>query len=476
MNETPPTPPTGEGGEGGGPEAQRTGRPRQLLRSSTDRMLGGVAGGLAEYFDIDPVLVRIAFAITGLMGIGLLAYLALFIFVPEDDGWGHPVQARDRDRLIAVGVALLLVIIIPGGIFPLASLDWWWGVSIALFWLAILAGSAYAIYWLFVGRKRGEDGAGTDASEMPTRAMAAPGAGPPGGTTPRRPAATGDPGSPGSGPESTRGRETSFGRIVVMVLAFSALALFSLFLAGTSAWAAAVGGAGVIAVIVILCGVLLAVAAFSRPMRWLIVPALALALPAAAVQAADFELEGGYGNRVIRPERLADIPEDGYKMAAGNMTIDLRQVDWRANSTLDLPAKLSFGRVSIIVPDDVCVASDIDVWAGGFEVLGESDSDFRVKYRRTLPAGAGPTLNLEGDVDIGWVEVLTRIPEDHPHGPHHGLVEPNASQPAHCLNADDEPRQRAGRQADRTGQREQTGERAGKPAKDTQAAGGRNGR
>lgn len=225
---------------------------------------------------------------------------------------------------------------------------------------------------------------------------------------------------------------------MLMIALFAALAIFSLFLATTSAWGAAVGGTAVVAVAVILAGIMIGAAAFVRPMRWLIVPALALALPAAAVAAADYQLEGGYGDRVIRPARLADIPDDGYRMAAGNMVIDLRQADWRHGSEVELPAKLNFGRISVVVPENVCVASDVEVWAGGFEILGESDSDFRVDYRRTLPETAAPKLHLKGNVDIGWVEVLTRMPAEDWEDFHPGLREPNATQPAHCLEEQQE--------------------------------------
>lgn len=58
---------------------------KKLYRSRRDKMLGGVAGGLAEYFDIDPTLVRIAFVITLFLGgSGILAYVILWIVVPEE--------------------------------------------------------------------------------------------------------------------------------------------------------------------------------------------------------------------------------------------------------------------------------------------------------------------------------------------------------------------------------------------------------
>ena len=58
---------------------------KKLYRSRKDKMLGGVAGGLAEYFEIDPTLVRIAFVVTLMLGgTGMLAYLILWIVVPEE--------------------------------------------------------------------------------------------------------------------------------------------------------------------------------------------------------------------------------------------------------------------------------------------------------------------------------------------------------------------------------------------------------
>jgi phage shock protein C len=67
--------------------------PKKLTRSSSDRMVGGVASGLAEYFGIDPVMARVAFVIATLMsGAGLIAYLALLIVVPtEEDAAHHPL-------------------------------------------------------------------------------------------------------------------------------------------------------------------------------------------------------------------------------------------------------------------------------------------------------------------------------------------------------------------------------------------------
>lgn len=60
---------------------------KRLYRSRKDKMLAGVAGGLAEYFDVDPVLTRIIFVVTAIIsGIGLIAYVLLWIIVPQNPG------------------------------------------------------------------------------------------------------------------------------------------------------------------------------------------------------------------------------------------------------------------------------------------------------------------------------------------------------------------------------------------------------
>lgn len=56
----------------------------RLYRSSNERMIFGVCGGIAEYFEIDPTLVRLLFVIFAVAGgPGLLAYIVLAIVLPE---------------------------------------------------------------------------------------------------------------------------------------------------------------------------------------------------------------------------------------------------------------------------------------------------------------------------------------------------------------------------------------------------------
>ena len=59
---------------------------KRLYRSRKDRVLGGVCGGIAQYLEVDPVVVRLMWAIGTLisMGVGLLAYIIAWVIIPEE--------------------------------------------------------------------------------------------------------------------------------------------------------------------------------------------------------------------------------------------------------------------------------------------------------------------------------------------------------------------------------------------------------
>jgi phage shock protein PspC (stress-responsive transcriptional regulator) len=58
---------------------------KRLYRSQTDRQVAGVCGGLAEYFNVDPTLVRIIFLLLFFgMGNGFILYAVLWMVIPEE--------------------------------------------------------------------------------------------------------------------------------------------------------------------------------------------------------------------------------------------------------------------------------------------------------------------------------------------------------------------------------------------------------
>ncbi len=58
---------------------------KKLYLSDTDRKIGGICGGLGEYFDKDPTLFRIGFIIATLLsfGLGIVAYIMMWFIIPK---------------------------------------------------------------------------------------------------------------------------------------------------------------------------------------------------------------------------------------------------------------------------------------------------------------------------------------------------------------------------------------------------------
>jgi len=58
---------------------------KRLYRSGKDKILGGVCGGIAEYFKVDPVIIRLLWVLFGLgWGSGILAYIIAWIIIPRN--------------------------------------------------------------------------------------------------------------------------------------------------------------------------------------------------------------------------------------------------------------------------------------------------------------------------------------------------------------------------------------------------------
>jgi phage shock protein PspC (stress-responsive transcriptional regulator) len=111
---------------------------RRLYRCRENRVLAGVAAGIAEYFDLDPTLVRILWFLSVFFGgIGILLYIGLALIVPPEPASlthpdnqappvseGHRHQNRGSGRLsMYLGIGLIVL----GGIALLdISLPGWW--------------------------------------------------------------------------------------------------------------------------------------------------------------------------------------------------------------------------------------------------------------------------------------------------------------------------------------------------------------
>jgi phage shock protein C len=107
----------------------------RLHRSATERVVAGVCGGLAEYLEVDPSLVRLAFIVGTLWGgLGLLVYVVMAIVVPVD-AYPQPLTPyrQERSRNLAGGVLILL-----GAVLLVGNLGWAPWLTWNLFWPAVL--------------------------------------------------------------------------------------------------------------------------------------------------------------------------------------------------------------------------------------------------------------------------------------------------------------------------------------------------
>jgi phage shock protein PspC (stress-responsive transcriptional regulator) len=337
--------------------AAGSGGQRRLYRSREERMIAGVCGGLARYFGIDPVIVRVAaVALVFAGGAGLLAYLAAWLLVPDEaEGAGSGAGAG---RLATIVGAVLLVLAV-GAIVPFwgGPFDGWnWGGPFVS--LVVLGLAGLGVWWL----ASGEHPAGSPRDIL---------------------------------------RRAGLG--------LALLALCGVLAIG-GAWATAVGGGTVVAIVVIVAGLWLMAGAFLGGARWLILPALALALPAGVVSAANIDADGGIGERQFRPAAASDV-RDTYRLGVGRLVVDLR--DARLGPG-DHPVKIQMGvgEALVVVAPDVCVASHAKVGAGRVAVFDRESGGVDVDWQddRTAPAGT-PRLIVDGDVGLGQLVVSDRDPD-----------------------------------------------------------------
>ncbi len=317
--------------------------PRRLTRSSSDKVLAGVAGGLGRYFDIDPIIFRIGFVVLTIAGgAGVLAYLAAWVLVPEDPVPGQEPIDRSRAATIAGAAVLALaaVVLLGHGLFFLAP--------------PLIAIGVIAIVGVLLWRAAGGEHGGTAAAKVGLTLLL----------------------------------------IVVAALGFVAVT-----------FGAALGGGAVIAGLVIALGGALVISSFLGGRRWLVLPALVIAIPLGFVAAAGLDVNGGVGERDYQPTTVAEL-EDGYQLGIGQMRLDLTRVDLPPGRT-PLKLDMGIGSVRLFVPDDVCVATDVRVGAGYARVLDRDSGGLDVDWRQSPVEGAGvKRLVIHGDVGIGELQVV----------------------------------------------------------------------
>lgn len=132
---------------------------KRLYRSRRNAVIGGVCGGIGEYFDIDPVLVRIIWLFAVFSGVGVLAYFVFWLLIPQgsyqvkekvdnqyEDGYydeynDHQSEERREKTKLVLGAGLIII----GGFSLMQRFMPWFDFD--LIWpVVLILGGFYLIY------------------------------------------------------------------------------------------------------------------------------------------------------------------------------------------------------------------------------------------------------------------------------------------------------------------------------------------
>jgi phage shock protein PspC (stress-responsive transcriptional regulator) len=318
---------------------------RRLTRSTTDKYVSGVAGGLGRYFGVDATLFRVAFGVSTLFGgVGIVAYLALLAFLPTDDG--EPAWMAGRSRTTTIALTVLLAVLAVSMLSPPSFL-----FGPGLFVIAALTAVGVGLYRAFGGER------GDDPARMIARATLV---------------------------------------LIVLVAALGAATGVGLI--------AALGGGVAVAALSIFAGFGLIAAGLLGGPRWLIVPAIVLVMPLGVVSAADLDLTGGVGQERYRPTKVEDLRPE-YRIGMGQLDVDLRGLDLPPGTT-EVNVRVGVGEAVVHVPDGACLTTTADVAVGAVDAPERvaEGRDLQVH----LPTAAKPgqsELVVRADIGVGHLQI-----------------------------------------------------------------------
>ncbi len=439
---------------------------RTLVRTESDKVIGGVAGGLGRYLNVDPLIVRLVFvALAFIGGSGIVAYLVAWVVIPSDNNPhgapATPARRMEPTMLLAVLAVLLGAVILGDSVIG----------GEVLLGLAFVGGGLY----LLVGPDKAR--AIFDRGDTTTMAPPAPATAPPSPASPPAPPSAGfsapapaanpeaatvpvaDPAdtvpaseplpfqptpaapmttelSPAPAPTETEpvgvwAGPTDYGSgyvppvaprpvqpavprppktrmflgpITVGIL----LAYAGVLLIGDSAgWfivEPVIAFAGAIGIV----GLALLLSSWFGRSRGLVFLGAALIVPLLIASVIRFDIHDGAGERFIDVDTTAELASP-YTLGAGDLNLDLQDLELAPGETVTVQAEVSFGELSVIVPRDVNLEMTARVQGGESNLLGNRQEGFNFDAGlRTEVADVQadtPTLILDLEVGFGYVEV-----------------------------------------------------------------------
>jgi len=376
MNETDPTRPEGSRAlpPPPAPPGAAASSPRRVYRDPHS-WLGGVASGLAAYFEIDPVIVRLLWIVALLTGIGFPAYLVCWAVIPKAKVWppaGYTTSPSPRDTRTAALTSGLVIVALAALIGKGVS-----GMGDLLLPAALIG---FGVYLL---NQRSQASERTD----PVLGAQAPG---------------------DDAPDADR-RGATGGLVTPTVLSLLAIAAgvcWALGAAGVAHFSVATLAAG--GLIIVGLGLLASLWLGRAPGLIFVGVGLAGVLLVASAAAPligkvrEFQVDqlaASAGERNYQPQTLAEL-EPRYELGLGELTLDLTQIDF-TETTRDVNVKLGMGELNVIVPAGTRLEVHGQVGLGEATALDRHEEGMGTKVELSDPGQGKGTLRIDFNVGVG---------------------------------------------------------------------------
>ncbi|GGU63771.1 PspC family transcriptional regulator [Lentzea flava] len=364
------------------------------VRPRAGRKLGGVATGIALRYQIDPVIVRIAFVALALSGgVGLPMYLAGWLLLPEEGDEVSPLEAlvnKGRSSMSQAQTVGLGILMFPALAFTFGS----GGFQVFM----TLAASVACIYLL--QKNRGHLAPATLAEPPPVPPVPGAPAWDPLGAAPFAwdlPEPAPKPQPPAPRPRRPRVAAATLG-VATMVLAGSAIA---------GIWAPWFTAPHVIGLLIAVLAAGLVIGSFvdaGRGLIWLLIP---LSVVGFGMTTISFDGPDDFGDVRDTPKTVAEV-KDKYEISVGSVNLDLRELP--DSGSVKTAVEANLGELVVHVPKNAdvtfkCEASSI----GELNCLGKRADGGTVEVSGTdLGENGEGGLKIDLDVltNVGEVKVL----------------------------------------------------------------------
>ena len=347
----------------------------ELRRSADDRLIAGIAGGLGDFFRIDPVIVRVGFIVLALFGgVGPVLYLVSWLIVPLGDSGSILANAlrsgaRRRFRnlvgIVLIAFGLFVTAILSRNVFEVFAKVSSTAPYLAL---ALIVAGIGLVFW----PRRPAPPLDTPAEPLaaPTTATVPP---PPSAAGSEWPGANlGDEPSqakPSWPDRRAERRAQRRGQSTVTFLTLAALLVLTggaILLDRLDLERVLLGEFFAVALLVVAAGLLVSVFVGRN---WALIALGVLLLPPLVVfSGSDTSWWSGFGDVETVPEDISSLDRD-VKHGIGNLVVDLRSLDRDSlrstgRASIDHNIRLTVGEVTIRIPADLRVRTNASIGAG----------------------------------------------------------------------------------------------------------------